>query len=193
VIFDRVEATKSDYPKHWFLHMPGEPDVAGDEEVILPDHVYSYRGKLSAAWTSDPAGEQSVLSVGRAGAVLHTLLPIGATMVKRGGDGHQFWGHPNESTAQYNHVSRRSHLPPYVGWRLELAAEKGSLRDYFLNVIQVLDAGSAASVALVEDGEYKGVRIDVGEGLEILFAVSGQLRVRVKLSGETERVLGPTD
>jgi len=185
IVFDRVEATKAEFPKHWFLHVPGEPAVKGKEKVIVPEHVVSYTGNLSAAWASDPAGEQGVLSSGSAQTYLTPLLPKGATLVKRGGEGYQFWGHPDEPTAQYNHVSRLSNRPPVVPWRLELGAPQGSLRNYFLNVIEVRDDdGPPSNVALVEKDGYEGVRITVnGQEIEISFAAEGKLTARVKSAG----------
>lgn len=193
VIFDRVEASQPDFPKHWFLHVPSEPDVRGEETVMVPDHVYVYAGDLSASWKSDPAGEVGTLSSGSARAFLTTLLPTEATMVKRGGEGHEFWGHPDEPTAQYNHVSRRSHLPPYVDWRLEVAAPEGNLREYFLNVIQVADSGPAAPITLLDEDGYKGVRVEVGGGIDVTFAAEGKPVAKIKVAGEAVQTLQSTN
>jgi hypothetical protein len=191
IIFDRVEATDPGFPKHWFLHMPTEPDIRGEEEVIVPDHVYSYNGDLSATWGSAPAGEDGVVSSGQARAILTTLLPKAATMTKRGGKGHQFWGHPCEPTAQYNHVSRRSHLPPFVNWRLEVEAPLGRVRDYFLHTIQVNGSSPVVDVQLVDREGYKIVWIEVAGGIEVGFATKGRLTATVQLGDEPLEVLGP--
>jgi hypothetical protein len=114
-------------------------------------------------------------------------------MVKRGGKGHEFWGHPDEPTAQYNHVSRRSHLPPHVGWRLEVAAREGNLRDYFLHVIQVADSGSAAPVRLLDEDGYKGVSLEVGDGIEITFAAEGRPVAKISLAGGVVQTLESTN
>jgi len=161
------------------------------EEVIVPNHVYSYEGNLSATWTSDSAGEEGALSSGNARAFLTTLLPTEATMVKRGGEGHQFWGHPDEPTAQYNHVSRRSNLPPYVAWRLEISPRGGNLREYFLHVIQLTDSGSAVPVTLLDKGGFKGVRIELGGGIEVTFAAEGRQEAKFRVGGGSEQILGP--
>ncbi len=192
VIFDRVEATRPQFAKHWFLHIPTEPEISGNETVLVPEHVFSYSGESSVAWTSDPAGEEGTLSVGKARGFLRTLLPAGATMVKRGGEGHQFWGHPEEPQAQYNHVTRRSHLPPHVMWRLEITAPEGNHRDYFLNVIQLVDEGLAAPVSLVEQDGYKGVRIESGGGVVVMFALEGRPRARVKVVAQEGQFLEST-
>jgi hypothetical protein len=175
------------------LHIPSEPEIRGDETVILADHVYSYSGDLTASWQSDPAGEAEVLGSGYSKAFLKTLLPAKAKMVKRGGEGHQFWGHPDEPTAQYNHVSKRSHLPPFVNWRLEVAAPKGNLRDYFFHLIQIVDGDSAASVKLNEREGYKLARIETGGGIEVGFATVGALVATFQVDGGPAEILRPTE
>ena len=74
VIFDRIDATSPDYPKHWFLHIPSEPSVRGVETTITSGHVYSYTNADYATWLSAPAGyEQDVVSTGRSRAFLKTI------------------------------------------------------------------------------------------------------------------------
>jgi len=191
VIFDRVQATNVAFPKTWFLHMPGEPKVSGEEKVLIPGHVYSYRGNI-ATWLSDPAGEEGVLSKGRARAFLKTLLPKQATIIKRGGDGHQLWGHPREPQGQYNHVGERSLRPPIVPWRLEVEGPGGKKRDYFLHVLEIADENASAmsDVALVERDGYVGARIDSG-GLpvEVVFSRRGPMSARLRFGDEAEQVL----
>lgn len=191
VIFDRVEATNQDFPKHWFLHIPAEPNVSGEEIVIVPEHVFSYSGNIAATWESDPAGESGTLNSSTSKAVLSVIFPLNARLVKRGGQGHEFWGHPDEPSAQYNHTSRRSHLPPFVPWRLEIGAPTGNFRDCFLNVIQLVDNGSAASVTRLDQGDSKGVRIDVAGGIEIMFSTGGDPVARIRVAGGPVQTLKP--
>ena len=192
VIFDRIDATSPSYPKHWFLHIPGEPKVDGKETVLTPEHVVSYRGNY-ATWLSDPAGEENVLSAGRARAFFTTLLPINPTITKRGGEGHDLWGHPNEPSAQYNHVGEgnRNRLP-IVPWRLEIEAPEGDKKAYFLNVIEIGDEADEVKtdLNLIEQGEYSGVKINTrGNPVEILFSNEGQLSARVKIGNEKQIIL----
>ena len=111
-----------------------------------------YQGD-TATWLSEPAGRGPVLSTGRSRAFLKTLLPAAATIVKRGGEGHQLWGHPHEPSAQYNHVGSRSLRPPIVPWRLEVEGPGGEMKDEFLHVLEVGEEEDAAMsrVELVED------------------------------------------
>ncbi|MFC1537338.1 hypothetical protein ACFL4P_00765, partial [Gemmatimonadota bacterium] len=113
IVFDRVDAKKAEHAKHWFLHIPSEPEVVGTETVHTEGHVCSYKDTEYVTWLSSPAGDDnSVLSQGRARAFLKTVLPEGAVLTKRGGEGHDFWGHPEEPTAQYNHNGKMNDLAP---------------------------------------------------------------------------------
>lgn len=177
VIFDRVDATRKDFPKTWFLHMPTEPTVEGRETVLVDGHVAKYEGDV-ATWVSSSVGVDEVLSDGRSRAFLKTLLPKGATLTKRGGDGHDFWGHPLEETAQYNHKGDRGDRPPVVPWRLEVAAPGNSEREYFLHVLEVgdeLDRKMTPTSLQYESGQV-GVRVGEGPDAVLLwFALEGHL------------------
>ncbi len=192
VIFDQIDATNPSYPKHWFLHMPGEPIVEGIETVLTPGHLFSYRGNY-ATWLSDPAGEENVLSTGRARAFLTTLLPKNPVITKRGGDGYNLWGHPNEPSAQYNHVggNNRNSLP-IVPWRLEIEAPAGEQKAYFMNVIEIGEEADKVKtdLNLIDQGEYYGLKINTpGNPVEILFSNEGQLSTRVKIGNEKQIIL----
>jgi hypothetical protein len=148
IVFDRVEATRPDLPKHWMLHLPGEPIVTGNASVKVPDHVIEYAGD-TAIWFSDAAGDRDLLSEGRSRMVLRTVAPRQARITKRGGPGHDFWGHPDNPAAQYNHTldvegkdNPAYRRPPFSPWRLEVRAPDGRLRDYFLHVLFITDENS---------------------------------------------------
>jgi len=193
IVFDRIRATSEKFPRHFFLHMPSEPSVSGEENVIVPGHVFSYTGN-TATWLSDPAGEEGLLSSGKSRAFMTTLLPEGAAITKRGGKGHEFWGHPDEPTAQYNHTGRQSHLPPIVPWRLEVESPGKTLHDFFLHVIEIGDESqsSATKVSLLDQGVYQGARLEIaGRPVEVLFATEGILTARVRIGDQEEKVLTP--
>jgi hypothetical protein len=200
IIFDRIDATSAGFPKHWFLHIPTEPVVNGTETEVAPDHVYSYTEGNTATWLSDPAGydEQDVLSTGRSRAFLRTVLPLGAEITKRGGEGHQFWGHPEEPTAQYNHEGKESLLAPVAPWRLEVEAPEGPARDYFLHVLEIAEEDDTlmSRVSLIEqDTSLVGVRIeaDGDSPVEVLFSRRGKATARVRTgdNGQFEQL--PTE
>ena len=108
-------------------------------------------------------------------------------MVKRGGDGHQFWGNPHEPTAQYNHVGRDSLRPPLVPWRLEVEGLSGDLRNYFLHVLEIGEENDTAMspVELIKrDGQF-GVRLAGQQTpVEIVFAAKGPLSAELRSGTE---------
>jgi hypothetical protein len=157
VICDRVEAAAAELPKVWFLHLPSEPELneSGDR----------------AAWKGDMAGDTGALSEGAGRALLQTLAPAPAKMVKRGGPGQDFWGHPHNPEAQYNHTLDRNgkehpsyRRPPYSPWRLEVEPSERRARDLFLHVLFVGDEGGPEfGVAERVEAEGRlGARIPLG-------------------------------
>jgi hypothetical protein len=125
VVFDRVQAARPDFPRHFFLHVPTEPTWQDG----------------SLTWLSLPEadGDKQVLSQGRSRMFLHTLLPEKARIVTRGGPGQEAWGHPSEPTAQYNHVSEGRSKPPICPWRIEVGDDGTDNRSLFLHVFEIAD------------------------------------------------------
>ncbi len=125
VVFDRVEAARPKFRRHFFLHVPTEPERNGN---VL-------------SWVSLPEadGSKAVLSQGRSRMFLHALLPVNADIVVRGGPGKEAWGHPLELTAQYNHVSEGRGKPPLCPWRIEVGDPSDEARTLFLHVFELTD------------------------------------------------------
>ena len=120
-------------------------------------------------------------------------MPAAATIVKRGGEGHQLWGHPHEPSAQYNHVGSRSLRPPIVPWRLEVEGPGGETKGEFLHVLEVgeEDDSAMSRVELVEAEEQVGVSLDAaGTHTIIRFARQGPLAASFKMGDRPEEVLG---
>lgn len=143
IVFDRVESTQTEFAKHFFLHVPTEPTVSGPEKIQVPGHVSEFTdaGPI-CTWLSLPEDSGvKALSTGRSRLFMRGLLPATATVVKRGGDGHDAWGHPDEPTGQYNHPGKQRSRPPICPWRLEVAAvaagRPAQARVYFLHVFQI--------------------------------------------------------
>jgi hypothetical protein len=157
VVFDRVVSTKAAYAKHFMLHVPSEPTLNGNAEVLVPGHVSRYSGEgIVASWLSRPddfGPETKVLSSGRSRMFLRTLLPQDAVITKRGGVGYRNWGHPLEPTAQYDHDGPGRDGPPFCDWRLEVAAPLDQ-ETVFLHVFQVADEAvqQMAPVRLIQGG-----------------------------------------
>jgi hypothetical protein len=188
VVFDRVEATGERFPKHWFLHLPTRPELSGVETVKVPDHVSEFTAApLTATWLSLPEadGDARVESTGRSRMFLRTLLPRGAVVTRRGGTGHEAWGHPLEPSAQYNHPGEGRQKPPICPWRLEVAAPGGAARSLFLNVFEVAGEGQRAMsrVRLVSESKEEVV-VEIGEGGEVR-------RVSFRATGPLGGTVGP--
>lgn len=190
VIFDRVEATRPDLPKHWFLHIPAEPEVSGNPSVQVPGHVAEYPAG-TAVWLSDPAGDERLRSKGRARMVLKTVAPAGARITKRGGPGHDFWGHPDNPAAQYNHTLTASgsespayRRPPYAPWRLEVRAPAGQARDCFLHVLFLAGENSTGipPVERLQNQGRLGAQFKLGDRtVTAMFDTTGPLAGRLTI------------
>jgi len=157
VVFDRVEATRPEFSRHFFLHVPTEP-VRQDNRLT---------------WLSLPEadGDREVFSRGRCRMFLHTLLPVKAQIVTRGGPGQEAWGHPLEPTAQYNHMSEGRTKPPICPWRIEVGDDDQDARTLFLHVFEIANeqAGRPAEVTFAPP-----------DGVDI----EGRWRVRFNSAGE---------
>lgn len=125
VVFDRVEPTHPEFRRHFFLHVPTQPETRGD---VL-------------TWPSVPEadGDKQVSSEGRSRMFMRTLLPKNANIVTRGGPGQEAWGHPLEKTAQYNHTTERRKLPPICPWRIEVGDPGSEAQTLFLHVFEITD------------------------------------------------------
>jgi hypothetical protein len=144
IVFDRVEAMRPDFARHFFLHVPDEPR----------------RQENYLTWLSLPEadGDKEVLSHGRSRMFLHTLLPQKAQIGLRGGPGQEAWGHPLEPTAQYNHIAEGRANPPICPWRIEVGDPESGSRTLFLHVFEVADEGTLQP-AFVEFTAPAGINI----------------------------------
>lgn len=125
VIFDRIQATKPEFRRHFMLHVPTEPQAAGR--------------RLN--WLSLPEadGDKSVSSHGRSRMFLTTVLPTNAQIAIRGGPGKDAWGHPLEPAGQYNHAAEGRTRPPICPWRIEVADPSSGAGTLFLHVFEIPD------------------------------------------------------
>jgi hypothetical protein len=166
VVFDRVEASRPDYRRHFFLHAPTEPNINGH----------------SLSWLSLPEadGDATVSSQGRSRMFLRVLLPERAEIVKRGGPGSEAWGHPLEKTAQYNHAAAGRNKPPVCPWRIEVGDPGEGARTLFLHVFEIAgeNVREPADVRFVPPA---GVAI--GDSWRVSFNETGAIGGKI---GETE-------
>ena len=162
VVFDRVEATRASLRRHFFLHVPTEPEV---------------NGRL-LTWLSLPGadGDKTVLSQGRSRMFLRTILPEDAQIMTRGGPGQEAWGHPLEPTAQYNHMTAGRKRPPICPWRIEVGDSGDGVRTLFLHVFEIVDE-SDRQPSLVKYAAPAGV--DIGDRWQVRFNPDGPLGGKV--------------
>jgi len=158
VVFDRVEATRPEFRRHFFLHVPTAPQAEGN--------------RLS--WLSLPEadGDKAVLSQGRSRMFLTTVLPANAQIVVRGGPGQEAWGHPLEPAAQYNHVSEGRQKPPVCPWRIEVGDPDPGPRALFLHVFEI-GAEGGRQPAQARFAAPAGV--DLSEDWRVRFNATGPL------------------
>jgi hypothetical protein len=158
VVFDRVEATRPDFARHFFLHVPAEPQR---QDNLL-------------TWLSQPEadGDKTVLSHGRSRMFLRTLLPQKPEIVLRGGPGQEAWGHPLEKTAQYNHMTQGRTRPPICPWRIEIGDPSGGSRTLFLHIFEIANESvqQPASVTFVPPAG-----IDITDRWQVRFNAAGKL------------------
>lgn len=158
VVFDRVEATRPDFARHFFLHVPTRPERQKDHLI----------------WLSLPEadGDKNVLSHSRSRMFLHTLLPEKTQVVIRGGPGKEAWGHPLEETAQYNHIAKGRLKPPVCPWRIEVGDAGDSSRSLFLHVFEIANEQlrQATAVKFVAPAG-----VDIAERWQVRFNPAGPL------------------
>jgi hypothetical protein len=158
VVFDRVEATRAEFRRHFILHVPTEPEIDG---------------KL-LTWLSLPEadGDKAVLSRGRSRMLLRTVLPVNADIVKRGGPGQDAWGHPLEPTAQYQHSTEGRKKPPLCPWRIEVGDPSRGTQSRFLHVFEIGDESlrQATEVRFVAPAG-----VDIGDRWRVRFQATGPL------------------
>lgn len=157
VVFDRLQATRPDLRRHFFLHVPTEPQRQGSQ----------------LTWLSLPEadGGRDAASHGRSRMFLRVVLPENAAITARGGTGLEAWGHPLEPTAQYNHEGPGRGQPPICPWRIEVAdPASGETTTLFLHVFEVAGEGASQPAA---------VRFVAPAGLEL----AGRWSLRFNTSG----------
>jgi hypothetical protein len=172
IVFDRIEATHAEFRRHFFLHVPTEPQA----------------GRNHLNWLSLPEadGDKEVLSQGRTRMFLTTVLPQNAEIVTRGGPGKEAWGHPLEPTAQYNHVTEGRNKPPVCPWRIEVGDPSPGVHTLFLHVFEIADETNQQP-SKVEFLAPAGVNINGRRRVE--FNAEGALGGRVGEKGLATAIL----
>jgi hypothetical protein len=152
------------------LHVPEEPTLSGHIQELVPGHVATVKGDgIISTWLSRPndfGKDVPVLSSGKSRLFMRTLLPQGAIITKRGGDGHRNWGHPLEPTAQYDHAGPGRDQAPLCDWRLEVASP-ASERSYFLHVFQVCDDTVTEMAPVKMTSQLPLIHLEIGSAQQL--------------------------
>ncbi len=154
VIFDRVSATKPEYPKTWLLHTANEPLITG--QTVRADQD---RGRLFC----------------------RTLLPADARIEPIGGPGREYWSDGRNwpiPDAWWKSYSRGHTTPPErMGrWRVDVTPGAARKDDLFLHLIQTAGQDMERMVP--------SRVADRGEEIEMTFAAgSREVGVRFNKTG----------
>jgi hypothetical protein len=172
VVFDRVESTQPEFQRHFFVHVPTEPEKLTSNQL---------------SWLSLPEadGSKTVLSEGRSRMILTTVLPTNAQVITRGGPGHEAWGHPLEPTAQYNHTSEGRLKPPICPWRIEVGDPNSGSRTLFLHVFEIGDDKDWKSVSIKQTSP---AGVEIGGLWQVQFNATGPLGGQVNGGDLTTRI-----
>lgn len=181
VIYDRVRATDAAFPKTWLVHLQDKPEILGsgsapkaskegpgfqtylDAEGVL-SRIISRDGKY---WTTPKRG-----AVG-----IRTLLPKGAKITIRGGEGFETWGNPHDPNASDSGADAERRKQSDIDicmWRMEVEPADLSEEHHFLHVlIPYSDAEGKKSgmltpapgaFKLVENASQEGVTLETADG-----------------------------
>ena len=170
VVFDRVTATRAEYPKTWLFHTANEPVVTGNE---------------------------SCADQGQGRIRVRTVYPADAVLEKVGGHGKEFWvdgknwSLPDDwpywsKVKEENRGIADRRIPETMGrWRIEVKPKGPRAEDHFLHLIQVGDptlqkmgqtnvAQSPEQVSLEFAAGRRTYRVSLNKTRE----VGGHLRIR---------------
>jgi hypothetical protein len=180
VIYDRVQATEASFPKTWLVHLQEEPEFLGAGDLLkVAKEGPGYRtyqgaqGVLSRVVSRDG----KYWTTPKRGAVgIRTLLPKGARITKRGGEGFELWGNPHDpKTSNGTDPERQKQSDIDVClWRVEVEPPELSEEHHFLHVLVPYsetagqEAGRYApapgAFKLVENGSQEGVTLETTSG-----------------------------
>lgn len=175
VVFDRVNATKAEYPKTWLLHMAKEPVVNGQEF-----HAEQGGGMLFCK----------------------TVFPVNAKLTKIGGPEKQFWSDgrnwplPQLKPGDWNYAHMRG-MPTdtcelFGQWRMEVSPGKSTTDDIFLHLIQVGDISLPSMVDSepLKTGNRTGVKfIYMDKEYKVMFNTKDEVGGEISISQNGWRIL----
>lgn len=148
VVYDRVRATKGEFPKLWQLHVMNEPVFyAGDRRLSdgasvpgLTPYPEADRAVTSnyGADNNPADGRSEFLSSGFGAMLTQRLLPEDGLISGRGGEGHDNWGNPFSPEDNENIEGSRSEGGNPMDrswWRIEVTPGDAGAETEFLHVL----------------------------------------------------------
>lgn len=210
VIYDRVHATDASFPKTWLIHLQNEPDVLADgAPAKLAKEGPGFKTYLGAEGVLSRvvSRDGKYRTTPKRGAVgVRTLLPKGARITKRGGEGFGTWGNPHDPNATNSGADPERRKESDIDiclWRIEVKPPELSEEHHFLHVlIPYADAAGKeagtfspqpGAFKLVENGAQEGVSLETANGSwTVLFNRRGSPGGAVSIRhGETPAFTSP--
>ena len=165
VVFDRVNASKAEYPKTWLLHTAEEP-VINEKEF----YVDQMEGRLFC----------------------RTLFPEEAQLTKIGGPGKQFWSDGRNWSLQPGNSRMQDSHDLYGQWRMEITPSKPAEDDCFLHVLQVGDQTlkSMVKTTPLKKDDKIGVKFTwQDKEYEVTFNTKGNVGGTISISQDNRKIL----
>lgn len=191
VIYDRVRAAEGSFPKTWVTHLQSEPEVvAGGSRLRVAKEgpgFKTYEGALGVL-SRVASRDGKYWTTPKRGAVgIRTLLPKGAWITKRGGQGFETWGNPHDPNAANSEADAERRKQSDIDiclWRLEVEPTDRSAEHHFLHVLIPYDnaAGRETKTLLPQPGAFKLVEDASREGVA-LETTDGQWMIRFHRHG----------
>lgn len=174
IVYDDVEATRSDFRKRWLLHSIEPPLVTENGFKV---------------WISPAEGP------GRAGGYLegHVLYPLDAHLLTIGGPGFEFFvdGVNYDEGGEVQRVAQTDARLEVGAWRLELMPGRDSEADQFLVVMfpRLTHEEVEHSVTRLTGEGRIGVQIDGGQRSTRWWFTPGKATVEVELDEGVRRTI----
>lgn len=144
IVYDKIISSSPDFKKYWLIHSIEKPEIKKNDIIISK--------------TGD----------GDNGKLVNTgILPINGKLNPVGGPDREFWvfgkNYENEMRA-----GTLEHTYERAAWRVEILPETPAAEDYFLNVMQVMDANEEKIDVIRLSGE-KVIGINISDRI-VLFS-----------------------
>lgn len=176
VIYDRVRATDAGFPRTWVTHLQDEPEVLGAAGTLNAAQqgpgFKTYQGADGVLSRVASRDGKSWTTPKRGAVGLRTLLPKGARITKRGGEGFETWGNPHDPNAANSGADPERRKESDIDvclWRVEVEPPDQAEGHHFLHVLVPYSdaAGKESGVCSPAPGAFKLVENASQEGASL--------------------------